>query len=283
MSHTFTLPAADGYAIPLTLFARDDLRDACGDCLLIHPALGVRASFYNAFAEALSQQGHCVLVLEQRGQGSSALRAAHHVDYGYAELCDDLHRAVTWLARHYPQRRRFLLGHSLGGQLGIAYSAMHNSSLHGLVTLASANPHWRHYRGFTRWQLFGLQWLTPVLCRTLGYFPGDRLGFGGREARGLMHDWLQLVRHNRFVALRPDLNQRLQRLRLPLLSIGFNQDSFAPIGPVRALGALLENATIEHAQFDAHRLGTVADHFAWAKKPQAVVQHIHHWLQQQPS
>lgn len=106
-----------------------------GVLLLCH-GLGEHAGRYGTVVDAVVPDGWAVYGLDHRGHGRSGGRRAH-VDR-YADLLDDFdvfRRAVV--ARH-PGLPVVLLGHSMGGQIALAYALDHQADLAGLVLSAPA-------------------------------------------------------------------------------------------------------------------------------------------------
>jgi len=106
-----------------------------GVLLLCH-GLGEHAGRYGNVVNAVVTDGWAVYGLDLRGHGLSGGRRAH-VDR-YADLLADLdvfRRAVV--ARH-PDLPVVLLGHSMGGQIALAYALDHQADLAGLVLSAPA-------------------------------------------------------------------------------------------------------------------------------------------------
>jgi acylglycerol lipase len=104
--------------------------------LLICHGLGEHSGRYRNVVDALVPHGWAVYGLDLRGHGRSGGRRAHVGRY--AEWLDDLEafrRSV--LARH-PGAPIFLLGHSMGGQIALAYALEHQDDLRGLVLSAPA-------------------------------------------------------------------------------------------------------------------------------------------------
>jgi alpha-beta hydrolase superfamily lysophospholipase len=104
--------------------------------LLLCHGLGEHSGRYRTVVEALSPGGWAVYGLDHRGHGRSGGRRVHV--RRYADLLTDydaFRRAVV--ARH-PGLRPFLLGHSMGGQIALAYALEHQVDLAGLVVSAPA-------------------------------------------------------------------------------------------------------------------------------------------------
>lgn len=275
LSRELDVPTATGYAVPLTHYPAPGAARAR---LLFLPALGLRASFYKTFGEVMAAAGVDCFVMELRGQGRSSLRASRRCDYGFREtLADDLPAVRAWLQDQHPGTI-LLGGHSLGGH----YSAMAAAGLPGLrgvLLVATGSPWIGAFRGRTRRQLRLLCALIPALHALLGYFPGEQLGFGGRDGRRLMRDWRHLALHNEYRAegLAVDFEAAIRAVAVPVLAIHFEADDYAPVAAVRALTDRFRSP-LRRQCLDAAQLGERADHFRWARRPQALVEHVLDWL-----
>ncbi|NDZ89683.1 alpha/beta fold hydrolase, partial [Streptomyces sp. SID10115] len=95
--------------------------------VLILPAMGVPARFYRRFARQLHDEGLTVLTVDLRGQGEATPSAAGRgaPGHGYRAIVEDDLPAVVAAIRDElgTEPPLFLLGHSLGGQLGLVYAA----------------------------------------------------------------------------------------------------------------------------------------------------------------
>lgn len=250
--------------------------------VLVLPALGVPARFYDRLAEQLAARGLEVAVLELRGTGESPLTPARHCDFGFRELLDeDIPAALRTLRAARDGLPLWMLGHSLGGHLAVITAGRMPDEIDGLMLVACGSP-WRGaYAGATRRRLDAICALIPVCNALLGYYPGHRLGFGGRQPRTLMRDWRALARSDRYAAagIREDLEAGLARFAGPVLSLRMADDDFAPQAATRAVTAKLPAASLTEAVLDGAALGTAADHFRWARQPDAVVTRIAEWMQ----
>lgn len=107
-----------------------------GGVLLVSHGLGEHSGRYGTVVDAVGPDGWAVYGLDHRGHGRSGGRRAHldRYDDWLADL-DAFRRLVV--ARH-PGRPVFLLGHSMGGQIALAYALEHQDGLRGLVLSAPA-------------------------------------------------------------------------------------------------------------------------------------------------
>jgi alpha-beta hydrolase superfamily lysophospholipase len=104
--------------------------------LLLCHGMGEHSGRYTTVLDALVPDGWAVYGLDHRGHGRSRGPRVHVRDYAhFLADYDTFRRLVT--ARH-PGLRPFLLGHSMGGQIALAYALDHQDDLAGLVLSAPA-------------------------------------------------------------------------------------------------------------------------------------------------
>lgn len=273
-----TVRAPDGYDVPLEVFEAPAPRAR----VLMLPALGIQARLYRKLGAALAGSGVSMTSLEQRGHGRSALRPSRECDFGFREwLLDDIPAALDWLQSREPSAPVFLAGHSLGGHLALMARALHPERVAGVVLLTTATPYYGCFHGVTRMQVKFLLASVPLLSALLGYFPGHRLGFGGREARRLMADWLVMARENRYSARgleSEDLERRVQCDVAPVLTIYCDQDELAPLQAVEGVTRRLHNRRIDRYEITSDALGTRADHLSWARHPSIAAAATERWI-----
>ncbi len=264
------LKSQDGHAC--TLLARVPATPS--SALLWVPALGIAARHYLPFAEALAARGVAVFVHEWRGNGSSSLRANRRNDWGYRELLGtDLPLSNAALQRRVPGIPHAIGGHSLGGQLAACHLGQHPDAFSALWLVGSGTPYWRAFPAPRGYALPFFYQFAPWLARACGALPGRRLGFGGDEARGLIRDWARVGLSGRYRAAGcpVDLEAGMRQVRVPVHGVLFDDDWLAPETSLRALMAKLPDSSARVTTLHHTALGTRADHFAWMKQPQAVV------------
>ena len=127
-----------------------------GVVLLCHGAFEHSGRYKNV-VDALAPDGWAVYGLDLRGHGKSHGEKAHVDSFSnWVEDFDRFRREVT--GRH-PGLPVFVLGHSLGGQIALAYALDHPQSLRGLVLsapyLAAKQPRIVQDAGI------GAAWLLP--------------------------------------------------------------------------------------------------------------------------
>lgn len=276
-----TLLADDDPPSPIVIFNHSRQPHARTPVFVCLPAMGVAASFYAPFAEALAQATVGVAVLSDlRGQGGSTELARRGAQFGYREIVEqDIPSLIAAIAAQFPDRPLYLVGHSLGGQLG-SLAAVHAPGLAGLILVASGTAHHRAWPKALRWRAGITVQVVRAVAALLPWYPGRLLGFGGDQPRRFMADWSYNASTGRYrcAGSRIDYEEALDDLVLPVLSIELRADPVAPTGATSALLAKLASCTIERKQID----GVTTDapwrrHFSWARRPDDVVAEIHAW------
>lgn len=253
---------------------------ACVGHVLLLPALGTPARYYDPVATQLATNGLETHTLEWRGTGDSPLRAGRDCDFGFRELLDeDIPSALRSLGAGADGLPVWLVGHSLGGHLATISAGRLEEAIDGIALLACGSPWLAAYPPPMRRRIRTLTTLIPLCNAVVGHFPGDRIGFGGRQPRRLMRDWRHLALTGRYRAegLDEDVEAGIARYRGPVLSLRMAEDTFAPAAATRAVVDKLAAADVREEVLDAEALGTRADHFRWAHQPDAVAARLSAW------
>ena len=273
------MPAACSAAAPLAFWPADTHIAATATpvqrpvAALVLPALGVPAGAYRRLAEALAAAGTPTGVAEWRGTGASPVRAARDVDWGYTDLLahEVLGGIAALRARLVADTPVAIIGHSLGGHLGLMARAMAAPGLAGVFTVASGTPTLRFFAPKLRWLLRVVLGTHRLSGPMLGYFPGHRVGFGGRQPRTLMDEWALLARLGRFEIQGRNLlaPRSEQASRIPVHSLSLPQDAYAPRA---ATEHLLQLAGVDGSAVERFQGARPLGHFDWLKEPGEVAQ-----------
>lgn len=288
---TLRVVSKDGASVDLTVYSPSN--QPVRRVVVCLPAMGVKASYYGPLAEALRQPevgdpDLAVVTADLRGLGSSNIRAGRRSDFGYREIVElDLPAVLSAVREAFPEAEIFLLGHSLGGQIACLtasrdrLTASQDRGLAGIVLIASCSVHFRGWPFPINVGLLGFQTMAWLLAIVLGYFPGHRVGFGGREARQLIRDWGSQGRTGRYniAGSDEDYEALLSALELPILAISFTDDHYSPKAPVDALLSKMPAASKQHLHLTPEELGaTKIGHFSWVKQATLVTPRVIAWL-----
>ncbi len=254
--------------------------------LLFLPGMGLTARHYIPFAKSLAGGGIDTLIHEWRGLGSSSLRASRDADWGYRELLvHDLESSIKKALAMDPSRPLLIGGHSLGSQLALLAAARRPDDICGLLIVAGGAPYWRCFKGWMRFALRGVFVGMPAVARVIGHYPGRRLGFAGREARGVITDWAGSGTSGIYAptGMEFDFETALASVSAPLLSVRMADDWFVPQASLDWLTDKLPSAERQEIEISADGEQKPADHYRWMKEPDTTAAAILRWWADQRS
>lgn len=246
--------------------------------IVLLAAMGVPAKYYDTFVGTLCSLGHPVVRLRWRDEDRDF--PIENPGYGYADLAEvDAPAAITWARENFSEDP-IVCGHSLGGQIA-TISAAKAGPTAGLALIASGTNYWRG--SGLRWALgVGIvSWLVaPIVVRIFGYWPGGRLGFGGRQTKTVIRDWARLGRTGRFEPdhATVDHERALREIDKPVLSLTIAKDQYVSIGATEQLLGKLSSATIERKHWRSEARGQ-SGHFYWVRAEHGPPEIIHEWIE----
>lgn len=233
----------------------------------IAPALGLRATWYAPFAQALVDAGEgrvAVVTADLPGHGESPLRAGRARDWGYGDVVAHL-GALRAAARSRGGRFAWV-GHSLGGQCAL-FDA---EDADAVVLIASGTPYHAAWGGLAGARILALTQLGALIAQALGHFPGERLGFGGREARTLIAQWAHAARRGDYHFAGFDGEASLARARAPVHAVVVEGDPWAPVTAVDHTLARMPGAAVTTEVWPRAEQGAMArgnPHNRWPREP----------------
>ena len=249
--------------------------------ILCFPAMGVPGRYYRLLASALSECGNNVVVGELRGVGSHSVRASHSVNWGYETMVLQEWPAVIDFARSkFPNTKLSFLGHSIGGQISSLYLSTHPEVSDELILVASSSM---GYRNFKRggYRFLAVTHAIAAFTQVAGFWPGERTGLMGRQAKQEMRDWARNARTGQYHlgADRIDYESRFVNFRGRILAISIDGDGHTPEPTVASLIRKFINADRRHIRLANIQLPDgVIGHINWPRYPERVVPTINSWL-----
>jgi len=245
--------------------------------VVLLPTMEVPARYYDRFAAELGRFGHVVAILDFRGQGESHPRASRSTRFGYSELVDvDMPAAVDRLRAEYPGTPVLVLGHSLGGHIALRYAGRAApGTVAGVVLVASGSVWYRCFGLRGVFTLVGSR-LVAVTSAVLGYWPGDRVKFAGRQSGDLMREWAAQVQTGDMTGAggRPEASFPWSGR---VLVVDVANDWLAPERSVDHLVRALPLASVQRWRFRSSAPGPV-DHFRWARHGEMLAARIDEWI-----
>ena len=250
---------------------------------VIAPALGVPLAYYRPLRIALRDEIGAMSELAPLPTlrpgilGWMGLRSP-----GLEGFLDAISAAAKTL-RSRGACRVILLGHSVGGQMGVVAAAQSPELFDGVVLVASGTPYWRAWPAAERPGVrAGIVFIATIL-RLLPWYPGRLLGFGGTQPRRLMRQWvgMALTGNYRHFAQGAQYEQSMRDLSIPALAINIDGDELAPPSATDFLLAKLPRVEAQRNMAGTTVLAGVAGrkrHVAWVREPLCVTPHIRRWL-----
>jgi predicted alpha/beta hydrolase len=238
--------------------------------VLVHPATAVTQRYYEPFGHYLAKRGFTVVTYDYRGTGRSRTARLRGLEVSMSDwMNEDVGGVTQWAAERYPHLPLLAVGHSLGGHaLALGVGA---GRLRAAVMVASHAGVTATIRGGAErarvWLVMRI--LTPVLCAMFGYMPGRRLGIGEDLPRGVMTQWSRWTALPNYFLDDPgmDAARRMEKVSLPLLVVGFEDDPWANHVAIDKLIAPLTNAQIERRQIAPADAGlTAIGHMGFFRK-----------------
>lgn len=254
-----------------------DAAEVGGPLVLVLPAMGIPAGYYEPFVDDLARAGVTAAVADYPGQGEATPSIGRGHDHGYDDVAHDwLPRVVQALRREH-DGPLVVLGHSLGGHVLLAHLAGGAPLVDAAVLIGAGTPYWRTHQGVKT--LLQTQFMG-TLAGARGFWPGDRLGFGGRQPRTLVREWAAFARNGRLAPGGRPIEGALRDVDLPLLVVDLDGDDLAPPPAVDALVAKLPSAQVERFTFTKgpDDPGKPVTHFSFARSPEIIGERIAEWV-----
>jgi predicted alpha/beta hydrolase len=247
--------------------------------ILVLPALGAPARIYRGLADALATLGCSGAVLEWPGTGAHPLRASRDHDWGYRQLLEEqVLPAIAKLGRATDAAPQpvVLLAHSLGAHVALLARSRHANKMHSVIVIASGSPFYRVFKFPARQALLYLVAAVKLSTNLLGYFPGHRLGFAGREPRSLMREWARFAKtgiltvdgQSGLGGKPPEVENASSNRTAPVHALCLAGDVYAPR---EATVHLLSCAGIPATAIEQLSGPGMRGHFDWLRAPKVAV------------
>ncbi len=243
--------------------------------------MGVKAKFYHPLAENLAKAKVMAITADLRGIGLSSIRPSAQTDFGYLELIEDLKIITDAVKSSFPNRPVYFLGHSLGGQAASLAMAKYPNLAKGLILAAANSVFYKGWSGRQRYLTLMAVSLFPLISKVVGYFPGHKIGFGGKGAKTVMIDWGYVGKNGKYKLQGDafDYEAALKKMTTPILAIYMEGDWMSP---KKAMAYLYEKfntaAPVSHFTLTTESVGKKLNHFNWVKNSDSLVEEIINWL-----
>lgn len=268
-STTHSVHCSDGFMLEATVHAAGQPAKAV---VQINPATAVTERMYFPFAEYLAAQGFDVVTYNYRGMRAGGPHPKS-VDAGFMTWADqDVDAMTHWVAERYPDIPRLAVGHSFGGHaIGLCDSSRLLSAAVMICAHAGCLRFIRPFGERLRGALF-LKIIGPLCARTIGFLPGRKLGFGENLPGQVMLEWSRWTSLPRYFFDDPRTHalERFRGQRLPVLSLGIDDDPWAPPEAIDLLARELSGCAVDRKQLGpADSRGQTVGHLGFFRRHHA--------------
>ena len=242
----------------------------------------MKASYYRPLAEALTARGHSVMLCDLRGQGTSNQKAPQ-AKFGYHEMIErDIPAYIKAAKDNFPGKNIILLGHSLGGHLSLLYLSAHPQEVKAAALIASGSVYHGAYPFPQNIKIWLATQSSVFMSNLFGYFPGHKLGFGGRQPKTVMSDWARQSRTGQFIPKGSnfDYEAAMAKLTHPVFALSIEGDNFAPHSAADHLVGKVKSASLTRIKYQpTDALKPKINHFRWVKENEEIVTRLNQWAE----
>ncbi len=247
-----TVRAGDGRGLAVTRFPAEGTAWAT---MVVAGAMAVRQDYYAGYARFLAQSGVHVLTFDYRGMGASRSGSLAAADVTVSDWAGhDLEAVLAEARAAAPGLPLTLTGHSLGGQ--ILGTAPGNAGVAASINVTAGSGWYRHNVRMALRVRFLWFVAMPVLTSLFGYFPGRRLRMVGDLPRGVARQWRRWCLHPDYLLCEgPAARAAFDRVRAPILSWSFDDDTLLTRAAIESLNGFYRNARLEHRHLAPQDVG----------------------------
>ncbi len=211
--------------------------------LIIASATGVRQEYYEKFAQFIAEYGISVITFDYSGIGRSLKKPIKKLDNNAADWGrNDLESIIQYVMSNYPESRKVVLGHSIGGQLvGLAKSS---TKINKIILVAAQSGYWKYWKGFGRIKMwFNWYILFPLLLNAFGYLKSKQISGMENLPRNVANQWRNWGRNRDYILSDKTINEtHYKKIMVEVTAFSIEDDDFAPVEAVQWMTGQYQNA-----------------------------------------
>lgn len=197
--------------------------------LIIASATGVKQGYYKKFAEYLAAQGISVITFDYQGIGRSLKKPIKTLKTNAADWGrHDLENVIQYAFNNYPNSKKVILGHSIGGQIiGLAKSS---TKLDKIVLVAAQSGYWKYWKGIGRIKMW-LNWhiVFPFVIGIFGYLNSKRISGMENLPKNVAKQWQQWSKNKDYIFSDISIKYTFyHNINADIIAYSINDDDFAP-------------------------------------------------------
>lgn len=212
--------------------------------LIIASATGVKQAYYQKFAQFVADSGVSVITFDYNGIGRSLKKPIKKLKNNAADWgSNDLENVIRHAIEHYPDSKKVVLGHSIGGQLiGLAESSQ---KLDKIVLVAAQSGYWRFWKGMGRLRMwFNWHVLFPVILGAFGYLNSKKISGMENLPKHVANQWRTWGKHPDYIMSDSSISKSYySKVKTDITAFSIADDTFAPLEAVEWMTQQYQNAT----------------------------------------
>ena len=201
--------------------------------LIIASATGVKQEFYQKFSKFLAKNGITVITFDYNGIGRSLKKPIKELKNNAADWGrNDLESIIQYVISNYPNSKKIVLGHSIGGQLiGLSKSSV---ELDKIILVATQSGYWKYWKGIGKIKMwFNWHILFPVILNTFGYLNSKKISGMENLPKNVALQWSNWGKNQNYLLSDTSINQMyFDKISSNLTAFSIDDDSFAPLSAV---------------------------------------------------
>ncbi|CAM1365313.1 alpha/beta hydrolase family protein [Tenacibaculum xiamenense] len=211
----------------LSAFLYETVKD--DTILIIASATGVKQEYYQKFSRYLSENGVSVLTFDYNGIGRSLTKPIKELNTNAADWGkSDLEHVLQYAIKNYPNSKKVILGHSIGGQLiGLAKSS---TKFNKIILVAAQSGYWKFWKGIGRIKMwFNWYILFPILLNLFGYLNSKKLSGMENLPKNVASQWKNWCKNPDYIQSDESIMLKYyDKIKIDISAFSIEDDSFAP-------------------------------------------------------
>lgn len=255
MQQNILIEARDGYKLSATI--QRPISKIKG-VIQINCGTGIPQKVYFNLANYLTEYGYITVTYDYRGIGDSKpinLKEfeAKIEDWGILDMTS----IFDWIINEFPNEKKIIIGHSMGGQLVGLMDNYHK--IDKLILIASSTGYWKDMSSPYKWLMPPLWFLfIPLTTFIYGYANAKKIGQGENLPKGVAIQWRNwCINPNYFDDHFQKSNTRLffEKLTIRLKSIQITDDPIANELTSNKILKYYKSANIQIEKISPEQLG----------------------------
>jgi len=261
-----TIQTADNYSLTATVY---EPQAKPKGVILIASAMGVKQSYYQSFANWLTDNGFAAVTFDYRGVGESRHGKLKDVKADIIDWAEkDCGAVIRYISDTFNDLTVYWIGHSLGGQLFPFVPG--TDAVSKMITVATGSGYWKENAPSLKRTVWWLWYvIAPVSVRIFGYFPGRTLKKVGDLPAGVMMQWRNWCLNKDYAPgyEGESVRTKYSQVDVPITSLSFSDDQYMSKRNIESLHGFYTGSNVQMKRINPKDVDTgYIGHFGFFKE-----------------